>query len=130
MRLARNDLYDMNRPARHKHMHCTECRHAAIVDVEANRNAERHEQHCKRMMQREADERSARLLTILGQKTSWRCTCNSIPKKQKAYHALYHRIHKEHCTLHPSRAGEMRWDGKNNGVSLEDLFSLKDQKKY
>ena len=82
------------------------------------------------MQKKAADEKVSRLLAILKKETSWHCKCKNIPKRQRAYCALFDRVHKEACPLHASRVGEMRWDGKNNGVTLEDIFFLKDQKKY
>ncbi len=32
--------------------------------------------------------------------------------------------------LYPSMAGEVRWDGKNLGVSLQDLIFLHERQKY
>ena len=73
----------------------------------------------------EAAQRETALLKILRQPNSWKCTCKKIAAGRKAYAALYERLgHKTKCLLTPTCAGECRWDGKNNGVTEEDLKFL------
>ena len=71
-----------------------------------------------------AKVRQATLLSILRQQDAWKCTCKKIPHKQKAYHALNQRLHTERCWLYPGSMGEKRWDGKNKGITLDDLRFL------
>ena len=47
----------------------------------------------------------------LAAKDAWKCKCGAI-------------IHHEKCPLHPSKAGEVRWEGKNKGVTRDDLAFL------
>ena len=49
---------------------------------------------------------------------SWRCTCRKIGGIRT------HRAGNEKCELFPRHAGEKRWPGKNNGVSMDDLALL------
>ena len=73
----------------------------------------------------EAALRETALLRILRQADSWKCTCKKIATGKRAYAALYERLgHKSKCLLSPSYAGERRWDGKNKGVTEEDLQFL------
>ena len=52
----------------------------------------------------------------LKRKGAWKCTC----KKE---------IHQPMCQLHQRYAGEIRWEGKNVGVSKEDLEFMARYKK-
>ena len=73
----------------------------------------------------DASQRETALLKILRQPDSWKCTCKKIAAGSKSYAALYERLgHKSKCPLTPTYAGEHRWDGKNNGVTEEDLKFL------
>ena len=77
----------------------------------------------------EAALRETALLRILRQADSWKCTCKKIATGKRAYAALYERLgHKSKCLLSPSYAGERRWDGKNKGVTEEDLKFLHAQR--
>ena len=40
------------------------------------------------------------------------------------------RVHDENCDLHRGYPGEKRWDGKNFGITEEDLRFLMDRKAY
>ena len=53
-------------------------------------------------------ERAKRIQKALQEKGAWKCTCKC-------------PIHAPKCQLYPSYAGERRWQGKNKGVSEEDL---------
>ena len=101
-----------------------------VAEAKARSERKRKEQQRKDVLKRVANERTARLLKTLEHKEAWRCKCKHIHKKQRAYHALHYRLHAEHCPLYPSMAGEVRWDGKNLGVSLQDLIFLQERKKY
>ena len=79
----------------------------------------------------EAHVRQRTLLSTLRQKDAWKCTCKGrIAHKHKAYHALNQRSHTERCELHPASMGEKRWDGKNKGITLDDLRFLLDRNAY
>ena len=78
-----------------------------------------------------AKVRQATLLSIRRQSDAWRCTCKQIPLGQRADHALNHQVHSERCALQPTSLGEpRRWDGKNKGITLDDLRFKFDRKAY
>ena len=77
-----------------------------------------------------AKVRQTNLLSILRQPDADKCTCKRIPHRQKAYHALHNRVHSEHCKLYPTFMGEKVWDGKNKGITLDDLRFLLERKAY
>ena len=77
-----------------------------------------------------AKVRQRSLLSILRRKDALRCTCKQIPRGQKAHNALYNQFHTEKCKLHPTKMGEKLWDGKNEGITLDDLRLLLDRKAY
>ena len=74
--------------------------------------------------------RQSSLLSILRRKDALRCTCKHLHRGQRTHHALYNNFHTEKCKLHPSKMGEKLWDGKNEGITLDDLRSLLDRKAY
>ena len=130
MRFSKYDLYNKKRYTRKEPLRCIKCKEVISADARARADEKRREQDYNKMQKKASDEKASRLIAILRRDTSWRCKCKIIPKKQRAYYALFARVHKDICPLHASRAGEMRWDGKNNGVTLEDILFLKNQKKY
>ncbi len=73
---------------------------------------------------KENDQREARLLKILKQRDAWKCTCRKKMKVGTRAHAALNEPHGEKCLLAPSYMGGRRWDGKNVGVSREDLKFL------
>ena len=77
-----------------------------------------------------AKVRQTNLLSILRQPDADKCTCKRIPRGQKAYHALYCRMNSERCRPHPTSMGEKMWDGKNKGITLDDLRFLLDRSAY
>ena len=78
-----------------------------------------------------AKVRQTTLLSILRQPDAWRFTCKRIPRGQRADHALNRRVRSERCALQPTSLGEpKRWDGKNKGITLDDLHFLLDRKAY
>ena len=64
--------------------------------------------------------RAKDLLKRLRSSDAWKCTCKKLRAGQRARAAL-NEMHTEKCLLAPTFAGEHRWDGKNKGVTLEDL---------
>ena len=72
------------------------------------------------------------LLQTLRQKGSWRCTCKSAQPapKMKAKSALAGKYHDAKCMLQCTVYGEKRWDGKNMGITLEQLRYLADRNLY
>ncbi len=125
----RNDLKDSKRPNRTYSLLCIQCKRD--VDKQKAIEAKRLEverQAAKALAQRDKN-RGARLLTLLRLKDSWRCTCKTILAGQRAHAALYNRLHKETCSLHRRQYGELRWDGKNKGVTLEDILFLHERKR-
>ena len=56
----------------------------------------------------EERQRYKKISAMLKTKGAWKCTC------KKA-------IHQPTCQLHQSYAGEIRWEGKNVGVTKEEL---------
>lgn len=75
-----------------------------------------------------SNTRQTRHLTILRQTDAWKCTRKQIPRRQKEEHALDRQVHTERCVLHPTSLGEAkRWDGKNKGITLDDLRFLHDK---
>jgi len=55
---------------------------------------------------------------------AWKCTCPGKGMDRT------HLISNEKCGLHPQRAGEKRWPGKNVGVREEDFNFLEQARKY
>jgi hypothetical protein len=79
---------------------------------------------CLKCMQT-AQDRVARLVKTLRLPDSWKCTCKKIAAGGRAYAALHNNMgHAEKCLLFPRHFGERRWDGRNNGVTQEDLQFL------
>ena len=72
------------------------------------------------------------LLRTLRQKDSWRCTCtNTQPApKMRAKSAIAGKSHDTKCMLQRTVFGERRWDGKNMGITLEQLQYLADRNVY
>ena len=56
-------------------------------------------------------KREAEIRKKLRAKGAWKCNCN-------------HTFHTEKCQLHSSRFGDRRWEGRNMGVTEEDLQLL------
>ena len=78
-----------------------------------------------------AKVRQKTLLSILRQPHAWTCTCKQIPLGQRTGHALKQRVYSERCALQPTSLGKpKRWDGKNKGITLDDLHFLFDKKAY
>ena len=76
-----------------------------------------------------AQDRVAKLVKTLRCPDSWKCTCKKIAAGGKADAALYNNMgHAEKCFLFPRQFGERRWDGRNNGVTQEDLQFLVEEK--
>ena len=73
---------------------------------------------------KENDAREKDLLQKLRAKDAWQCTCKrKKPAGKRAYAALWENAyHADSCLLTPVMMGERRWDGKNKGVSIEDLM--------
>ena len=72
------------------------------------------------------------LLHTLRQKNSWRCTCKTTQpaQKMKAKSAIAGKSHDPKCMLQRTFFGERRWDGKNLGITLEQLQYLADRNLY
>ena len=72
------------------------------------------------------------LLQTLGHKSAWRCTCKNtqLALKTRAKSALQGKAHDPKCMLQRTAYGERRWDGKNVGVTLEQLKFLADRNLY
>ena len=72
------------------------------------------------------------LLRTLRQKDSWRCTCKTTqPKpKKRAESAIVGKTHDAKCMLQRTVFGERRWDGKNLGITWEQLQYLADRNLY
>ena len=72
------------------------------------------------------------LLRTLRHKDSWRCTCkNTQPApKMRAKSAIAGKSHDPKCMLQRTVFGERRWDGKNLGITLEQLQYLADRNLY
>ena len=72
------------------------------------------------------------LLRTLRHKDSWRCTCKNTrpPLKMKARSAITGKSHDPKCMLQKTMLGERRWDGKNLGITLEQLKYLADRNLY
>ena len=72
------------------------------------------------------------LLRTLRQKDSWRCTCkNTQPApKMRAKSAIAGKSHDPKCMLQRTFFGERRWDGRNLGITLEQLQYLADRNLY
>ena len=70
-------------------------------------------------------QRQDALVKKLNMKGAWKCTCKDAKalKGKRAFMAL-HAHHDRRCNLAPIAAGESRWDGKNVGVTLEDVQFL------
>ena len=73
---------------------------------------------------KEQDEEEKRLLQILRLPDAWKCSCRGKLKVGLRAHAALYETHTEKCRLAPSYMGEQRWDGKNKGISREDLQFL------
>ena len=72
-----------------------------------------------------AQKKESTLLDLLRAPDAWKCTCKQIPAGKRAYAALNQNMnHKGKCKLAPAAFGEQRWDGKNKGVTREDLQFL------
>ena len=112
MKFNKVALADFKRPGRDAKLSCEQCKLAATDRAVA------------------AKVRQTRLLSILKRKEAYRCTCKPIPRGQRAYHALYLQVHTESCRLHPNKMGEKVWDGKNEGITLDDLRFLCERKAY
>ena len=112
MKFDRTALKNFKRPGRTTQLCCQQCRAESTRSFAA------------------AKVRQATLLSILRQGDAWKCTCKRIPRKQKAYHALHQQLHTDRCKLHPSSMGEKRWDGKNKGITLDDLRFLLERNAY
>ena len=70
-------------------------------------------------------KKESTLLDLLRAPDAWKCTCKQIPAGRRAYAALNQNMnHKGKCKLAPAEFGEQRWDGKNKGVTREDLQFL------
>ena len=72
--------------------------------------------------------RETKLLKILRAKDSWKCTCDKKLRPGSRARAALEGVHTEKCMLAPSTFGDRRWDGKNNGVTKEDLRFLNARK--
>ena len=72
------------------------------------------------------------LLRTLRHKSSWRCTCKGTQPaaKMRAQSAIAGKNHDAKCMLQRTGFGERRWDGKNMGISLEQLQYLADRNLY
>ena len=72
------------------------------------------------------------LLRTLRHKDSWRCTCKATrpAPKMKAKSAIAGKSHDAKCMLQRTGFGERRWDGKNMGITLEQLQYLADRNLY
>ena len=73
-----------------------------------------------------------KLLRTLRHQSAWRCTCkNTQPApKTRAKSALAGKAHDAKCMLQRVAYKEQRWDGKNVGVTLDQLQYLADQNLY
>ena len=72
------------------------------------------------------------LLRTLRHKNSWRCTCKTTQpaRNMKAKSAIAGKSHDPKCMLQRTFFGERRWDGKNLGITLEQLQYLADRNLY
>ena len=73
------------------------------------------------------------LLRTLRHKDSWRCTCKKAmqpAQKMRAKSAIEGKNHDPKCMLTHTSFGEKRWDGKNMGITLEQLQYLADRNLY
>ena len=73
------------------------------------------------------------LLRTLRHKDSWRCTCKKAKQpaqKMRAKSAIEGKNHDPKCMLTRTSFGEKRWDGKNMGITLEQLQYLADRNLY
>ena len=73
------------------------------------------------------------LLRTLRHKDSWRCTCKKSmqpARKMRAKSAIEGKSHDPKCMLTRTSCGEKRWDGKNMGITLEQLQYSADRNLY
>ena len=113
MKFDRNAKLHFKWPDRHTKLCCQQCKTESASSSAA------------------AKVRQRTLLSMLRHPDALRCTCcGNIPRGQKAHHALNHRVHTEKCRLHPKSMGEKLWDGKDKGITLDDLRFLLDRKAY
>ena len=61
-------------------------------------------------------EREKDIRKKLAQPTAWKCTCRQ-------------QLHTEKCLLYPRTFGEVRWRGKNVGVTAAELRFFEDRQK-
>ena len=78
------------------------------------------------------DHDGSSLLRTLRHKDSWRCTCKTTQpaRKMRAKSAIAGKSHDPECMLTRTVFGEKRWDGKNLGITLEQLQYLADRSLY
>ena len=73
------------------------------------------------------DSEKNALIEKLRSPDSWKCACKKIKAGLRAQAALYENWgHRGYCPLAPTNFGESRWDGKNKGVTRENLQFLID----
>ena len=72
------------------------------------------------------------LLQTLRSKESWRCTCKRTQPapKMRAKSAIAGKSHDPKCMLQRTMFGEKRWDGKNLGITLQQLQYLAERNLY
>ena len=78
---------------------------------------------------KEEKDKVKTLLRKLRSREAWHCTCKTTkPRpKMKAKSAIEGKRHDPKCLLQRTVMGERRWDGKNVGITLEDLKFLADR---
>ena len=59
-----------------------------------------------------------------------RTACSIERQTDSGRHALNQRFHTESCNLSPRQRGEKLWDGKNKGITLDDLRFLLERRAY
>ena len=73
------------------------------------------------------------LLRTWRHKDSWRCTCKKAmqpARKMRAKSAIEGKSHDPKCMLTRTSFKERRWDGKNMGITLDQLQYLADRNLY
>ena len=112
---------------------CVDCTEEKPGDRGQKRSLTASTQHGKEPEQFDVKK----LLHTLRSKEAWRCTCKRTQPapKTRAKSAISGKSHDAKCMLHyvyahEKKWDERRWDGKNLGITLEQLQYLADRNLY